>query len=352
MNVIKGLFCIVLFGLTFGLTYLLLPKKLPPVKPSIKPVVIGFLPYWLLAKADKNYDRYFTDLSYFSLTIAADGSIKKFDKPGELEPGWNALNSLDIKNAKELTIFSSTFSPSMNAATLAAELKPIMADHGFTRLNLDIEDVSPASPEAQLIFTEFVKTLKQNIPWPLSIDVSPTDLIQERLIKIESIEPYVDKIILMTYDYHYSGSLVTGPVAPVGGYDKTAEYDVESAIKIALNTLPKEKIILGVPLYGYEWETLSPDDRAGVIPGSGQVASNSRVATVSAIFDEEAQENHAVYFDDSTLTYHQIFFPTEKSVQAKIDLVKKYELGGLAFWAVGYDGPTILQPLVKYHQIP
>lgn len=348
MSLLKGFIFLVFLGLSFGVTYFLLPKNSSVQKEEIRPVIIGFLPYWLLDKADKNYDQYFTNLSYFSLTIAADGSIKKFDKPGELEPGWNALNSLDIKNAKELTIFSSTFSSDMNAATLAAELFPIMTAHNFTNLNLDIEDVSPASPEAQIIFTEFVKTLKQNIPWPLSIDVSPTDLIQDRLIKLESIEPYVDKIILMTYDYHYSGSLVTGPVAPVGGFDKTAEYDVESAIKIALNTLPKEKIILGVPLYGYEWETLTPDARAAILPGSGQVASNQRMATLSADFDQETAENHAVYFDDSTQTYHQIFFPTEKSVQAKIDLVKKYQLAGLAFWAVGYDGATILQPLLKY----
>lgn len=348
MNFKKILVFIFFLCLSFSLTDFLLTRNGPQEKPVTKPVVIGFLPYWLLNKATKDYSQYFTKLSYFSLTIASDGTIKKLNNPRELEPGWNALNTLDLKNATELTVFASSFSKDMDAASLAAQLKPIMTDHGFTALNLDIEDVSPASPAAQFEFSSFVKNLKQNIVCPLSLDVSPTDLIKPRLINVSQIAPYVDNIILMTYDYHYSGSLVTGPVAPVGGFGKTAEYDVETAIKIALNTLPKEKIILGVPLYGYEWETLSPDARAAVLPGSGQVASNQRVATISAIFDPDAQENHAVYFDDTTQTYHQIFFPTDQSVQAKINLAKKYELGGLAFWAVGYDGPTILKPLAAY----
>ncbi len=55
--------------------------------------VIGFLPYWLIDKADKDYSPYITTLTYFGLTVGPDGAIQKYIKPGEKEPGWYALES-------------------------------------------------------------------------------------------------------------------------------------------------------------------------------------------------------------------------------------------------------------------
>lgn len=55
--------------------------------------VIGFLPYWLLKNADKDYSPYLTTLSYFALRLDSNGSIQKLDNPQEEEPGWSALSS-------------------------------------------------------------------------------------------------------------------------------------------------------------------------------------------------------------------------------------------------------------------
>lgn len=55
--------------------------------------VIGFLPYWLAAKAESDYSPYITQLAYFALTVDTDGSILKLTSPVEAEPGWYALNS-------------------------------------------------------------------------------------------------------------------------------------------------------------------------------------------------------------------------------------------------------------------
>jgi len=159
----------------------------------------------------------------------------------------------------------------------------------------------------------------------------------------------------MTYDYHFSGSLVTGPVAPNSGAGVESEFDTETGIQKALEVLPADKIILGVPLYGYEWETLEPGRRSAVLPGSGIVASNRRAeeflascASCSAQRETAAQESYIVYLDQESTTYHQIFYPDEKFMKTKINLANKYNLGGLAFWALGYEGKTLLNPVVDY----
>ena len=58
-----------------------------------RPTVIGFLPYWLLANAKSDYSSYLTNITYFDLTIADDGTIQKLNNPQEQEPGWNNLNA-------------------------------------------------------------------------------------------------------------------------------------------------------------------------------------------------------------------------------------------------------------------
>ena len=37
-------------------------------------------------------------------------------------------------------------------------------------------------------------------------------------------------------------------------------------------------------------------------------------------------------------SYHQIFYPDKQSTQVKVQFVKNEGLGGLALWALGYEG--------------
>lgn len=339
--------------------------------------VIGFLPYWLTSKIDKNYNKYVTTLTYFGLNVGVDGKIVKLSTPTEEEPGWYTLRSgrVDtfLENAKKdhinlsLLIFSSnetTMSallshPVSHAKNLVEEIKPIIQKYGFNDLNLDIESVSVASAEAQIKFTTFMKEVKKNMDkyhlGTLTIDVSPTALIKPYLINLIEISKVVDHVILMTYDFHYAGSLVTGAVSPMGGAGTNAEFDTETGVKEALRVMPAQKILLGVPLYGYEWETLRNTPHSAVLPASGLTISNRRAekfmtscATCSAQIDKEAKESYVIYQDQQTGTYHQMFYPDEQVMQEKIKLTNTYTLGGVALWALGYDGKSILNPLEKF----
>jgi spore germination protein YaaH len=112
---------------------------------------------------------------------------------------------------------------------------------------------------------------------------------------------------------------------------------------------------LGIPLYGYEWETIGNTARSAVIPGASLIISNQRAedflagcATCSATFDTTDEESHIIY-ETGTGTYQQIFYPNENSTQIKVNMAKEYSLGGIAVWALGYEGKTILEPLSLYH---
>jgi spore germination protein len=249
--------------------------------------------------------------------------------------------------------------PVIHANNLVTDIYPVMKKYGFSDLNLDVEYTDTASKEASLNFTQFVKQVKNNLSeqnlGTLSIDVSPTAFIKNYLVNPKDISKYIDSMIIMGYDYHYQGSFVTGPVAPLFGAVTVSEFDIQTAIQKALEIIPANKLILGAPLYGYEWETLGTDPRSGVIPGTGLTASGlrvqellSRCATCSAQFDPVAQEKYLIYKDVDTNSYHQIFYPDQETMSAKIKFAEKYNLRGIALWALGYEDPNILNPLKNY----
>src|SRR4051812_7137323 len=74
------------------------PELAKTIFQSHQPQVIGFLPYWLLDKAQDDYSKYINTLAYFSLTIDADGKILKLTNPREEDPGWLSFNSPKLKS--------------------------------------------------------------------------------------------------------------------------------------------------------------------------------------------------------------------------------------------------------------
>jgi spore germination protein len=374
-------FILSLIGLIIGITagiYVINHVNEIPLK-ALKPQrqVIGFLPYWLLDRAKTNYSQEITTLTYFALNVDGNGDIVKLTNPQQEEPGWYALesgkfdpflNSAKKNNVKLSLLISSGDAnaidqlmekPRQHADTLIKDVTPIMKQYGFSDLNLDIEYTAHASTAAQMHFTQFVQTVDQQMNkqqlGTLTVEISPTDAIQANLINLQAVTPYVNSVVLMAYDYHSTASYVTGPVAPLSGAGANLEYDVTTAVEKALQQIPPDKLILGMPLYGYEWETLTNAIRSAIIPGSGVIASNNRMqsfltgcATCSAVFDNQSQEMYITYQGQDTGTYHQIYFPDGQSVSAKINLANKENLAGVALWALGYEGNAMLEPLSAY----
>ncbi len=346
--------------------------------------VFGFLPYWNLSIAEPDYSKYITTLNYFSLTIDIDGSILKNVSPVELEPGYYALTggkadsiletARQNKTKLSLTVFAGDQdsidklieNPIVNANNLINDVAPIMSKYGFSDLNLDVEKVGYASPSIQLNYQKFVEEvhnqiLSRKLGFTLSSDIIPIDFIRnDRLVYPKNLAKFFDRIILMAYDFHSPSSYVTGPVAPLYGAGSVAEFDTEVAINEALKDYDPSKILLGLPFYGYSWETIDSFPRAAIVPSSAVIESSKDVEdflsscnTCTPQFDNVAQEKYIIYKNEETGTYQQIFYPDPESVKSKINFVNGNNLGGLAIWALGYEGnpnsaSSILKPLQTF----
>ncbi len=340
-----------------------------------KRIVIGFLPYWLLNNAQTDYSKYITTLAYFGVRVDENGNIQKLLNPQQEEPGWYALDSgkLDpffneaLKNNVSLSLMVASGdvnsinglvdNPVVHADNLVSGLRPLIEKYKFSDINLDIEYTQTASAAARENFTKFVREVKKGLgnKETLTVEISTMDVINNNLIDPKAMAKIADSVVLMAYDFHSTDSFVTGPVAPLSGAGIMSEYDVTAATEKALDSIPPQKLILGIPLYGYEWESLTPAPRSAIIPNSGVTASNRRseellasCSTCSAKLDKEADENYISYFDQTNQDYHTIFYPDKNSTSAKINFANNMQLEGVALWALGYEGNSILDPLMNY----
>lgn len=337
--------------------------------------IIGFMPYWLLDKAKESYKPYLTTLAYYALTINPDGTIQEKVNDIEEEPGWTTFKkdelqkilaqakkdglktSLLIFTVNEEDIASLVSDPPQSATNLLNNVVPIMEEHKFSDLNMDIESFTKASPSSQLKYAQFLREVKnglsENNLGTLTVDITPESLIKPRLTKASYISDIADYIVLMGYDYHYIYSAVSGPVGPIGGGRSIYEYDVEIALNLALQTIPPEKLILGIPLYGYEWETIESTPGSAIIPFSGKTASARRIEEIlkdcdNCIkgIDETGQQPYIIIPENNY--YRQIYYEDENSLSKKLELAQKYNLAGVAFWALGYESTNILEPLKSF----
>jgi spore germination protein len=139
-----------------------------------------------------------------------------------------------------------------------------------------------------------------------------------------------DFVFLMTYEWGWTG----GPpmaVAPISQVRRVIEY--------AASVMPNDKIMMGIPLYGYDWTLpfVEGETRARAI--DHQEAIRLAVTYNAAIeYDEEAQAPHFTYYDEEGLE-HEVWFEDARSIQAKFDLVKEFGLRGFYYWVLGWDFP-------------
>lgn len=160
---------------------------------------------------------------------------------------------------------------------------------------------------------------------------------------LKALAQSVDLICLMTYDQHTRYT----PPGPVAGYPWVIEN-----LKYALADVPKNKLSLGIPVYGYHWF-------AGMPPGGKNVPNNSAEYIGAPAALQLAHAYHAKLQwdpDDKTAWFYfyraddreWIFFTDARTFAARYDLVKQDDLEGFCSWVLGEEDPAIWQLLPSH----
>ena len=217
-------------------------------------------------------------------------------------------------------------------------------------------------PEDRETFSKLIKDIRKTLD-DLSLITKKTYLLSFGVpankdyvnwISIKDLVPHIDYVTLQAYDYDYSFKGKTSHISNL--YSSTSNISTSSFVDyFVASGFPKEKIIIGVPLYGKAWKVYG-NDKIGLNVTYAKNLYPQGVAydLIKKLIDFGFKEK----FDDSTKSAYIfenntfISYENEKSIKEKIDYAKKTGLRGIKFWEYGnnYNG-ELIDFSIKYNKM-
>lgn len=289
-------------------------------------------------RGKSNYVSY---LGIFSYRANRDGTLDSPD-PGNIPTIASAAGiraTLVISNLEEYQFSADLahelFTNDVAANRLFANAIQIAHRLGYTDIHFDFELLRPEDRE---LYNAFLRNARDSfqaaglfISSALGPKTKPTKTSIYGAHDYAAIGNIVNLASLMTYEWGYMYSSPQA-ISPIGAVRAVAEY--------ALSKMPKQKILLGQNLYGYDWTAPYPPQG-----GAPAKAVSSKQAIELALrenvviqYDQLAQAPFFRYTDDAG-RLHEVWFEDARSIQAKFDLVKQLNLRGMMYWKLGLSFP-------------
>lgn len=283
---------------------------------------------------------YLTYISPFSYHVNEEGGLQPLNDDAVLSAArqYDILPLMVITNYRNGTFNSELahriLSNDMLQDTLIENIVKTMQGKGYRGLNIDFERI-PANDRT--LYNGFLRKAADRmhqLGFQISTALAPktSDVRTGAWYGAHDYKAHgeiMDFVIIMTYEWGWSG----GPpmaVAPIN--------QVKAVLDYAVSVIPVNKILMGVPLYGYDWtlpvvsgrwaRTVSPQEALIIGARHG----------VTILYDQEAQAPYFNYVDE-TGARHVVWFEDARSIRAKYELVARYGLRGVSYWVLGRDFP-------------
>ena len=266
----------------------------------------------------------FTDICYFAANLAIDGRIlNTVPRPViALKDGSKPRIHLVIADPWNSSLMHFSLSAAYGVRPLLiGDICRVSQD--FDGVQIDFETVS--SEDAQS-FWDFLKELRGQLPSGKILSVAlpaRTGEIFDAYL-YSKIEPMVDRIIIMAYDQHWSGSS-PGPVASLPWCQDVTDH--------ALSLIGNGKLVMGLPLYGRAWQ----DKRLAKALGFHNVQDIVEAKKAKTNYQAELGS----FFEYSETVVVKVFYDDMRSIMDKLQLYSSHNVTSVAFWRIGL-GPTDL----------
>lgn len=279
---------------------------------------------------------YLTDLSVFSYGFTPEGEL--------IPPALSDTRMIEMANESDVNailtltpmdsqgnfnnqlIHAMVNSP-QGKAQLIQNLLQVMEEKGYRGVDVDFEYILA---EDRDLFSTFVAQLTEIMNengYVTSVALAPKTSAGQRGLLYEGkdyggLGAAANSVLLMTYEWGYTYSEPMA-VAPVNKVRQVVEY--------AVTEIPRKKINLGIPNYGYDWK----------LPYQKGVTKATTIGNVQAVrlavqhgavigFDEVAQTPYFNYIEDGV--EHEVWFEDVRSMRAKFGLVEEFGLRGMGYW--------------------
>lgn len=218
------------------------------------------------------------------------------------------------------------------------DILKLVKTNGLSGVNVDFENIPPGDRNH---FGDFLRALAAALkPGGFLVTVAvPAKTFNDLqntwsgAFDYKLIGQLSDYVIIMTYDQHWYGGS-PGPVASLSWVKKVLDY--------AVTCVPKEKLLLGIPTYGYDW---SPQG-AKVVRWNQVTNLLAKYGKEKVVWDTAAATPYLRY--EEAGVKHEVWFENQYSLKPKLDLAIEYGVAGLSIWRLGFEDSSFWETLKRY----
>ena len=279
---------------------------------------------------------YLTYLSIFSHEVRPDGSLAPINDTPLIQAARaaNVAPLLVISNIEAGGSFSSELARTILTnnqvqETLINNVIEMLRSKNYYGLDIDFEYIFPENREDYNNFLRKVTSRLRPLGYSVTTALAPKNEANQQGLLYEAHDYPVhgalaDHVILMTYEWGYTAGPAMA-VSPINEVIKVLNY--------AVTAIPRNKIFMGIPNYGYDWTLpFVKGTAARTLTNVGAV--DLALRTGSAIrYDEKSQAPFFNYYDAQGRR-HEVWFEDARSIEAKLMLVNRYKLGGISYWTI------------------
>jgi spore germination protein len=281
----------------------------------------------------RQYGSYIDVIADFAYQVNADGSLQGNPNPSvireSLNQGISPLILFHNFNGKFFdpqplrSLFSSSFSRTQFIENMLTVLPT-----GVAGVHIDFEAVEAAYRVEYISFLESLRASLHAHGLLLTIAVPAKRSEWEAPgYNFAEIGRICDAVTIMTYDEHYAGG-EPGPIASLPWMTQALDY--------AIQYIPREKILVGIPVYGYDWSSNS----STMIPMRDIPALIQRTGA-RVLWSDPSVEPYFYYWQGRER--HVVWYESDVSTKIRLGFVKTYRIRGIAIWRLGYENNRFWQ---------
>ena len=211
---------------------------------------------------------------------------------------------------------------------LISEIFETIQDRGYVGLDVDFEYIPAAQREDYAAFIRALRLRLAPMGLPVMAALAPKTYAGQPGLLYEAhdyalLGAAADYVLLMTYEWGYT----YGPpmaVAPLPNVRRVLDY--------AVTVIPREKIYLGIPYYGYDWPLPFRQGETRARSISNQTAVALALEERAEIQYDETAQSPWFRYTAGDGAVHEVWFEDARSLSAKLGLIREYGLHGAGYW--------------------
>lgn len=281
---------------------------------------------------------YLTDVYVFSYRFDREARLIGPDTPDErmLEEiralsgsPVLVLSSLDENGSFDRELLSWFLGDPAAQDEIIRQTAETVREKGFQGVDVDFEYAKEEDSQAFADFVWKIREVINGMGYPVSVTLAPKTRDDQPGALYEGTDyrllgEAADQALLMTYEWGYSRGQPMA-VAPVNLVRRVVDY--------AVSRIPREKLLLGIPNYGYDWPLpFCQGETAAKSIGNVEAVHLAAERGAEIFYDETSQAPYFHYRAEGT--EHVVWFEDPRSIRAKLQTVEDYGLAGAGYWQI------------------